>query len=272
VNDPASETYFGWAKQTSGLEVPDPALDFYNVKEDVPRGEVRIRWYRSKVTGADRRIYIYTPPGYDDGKARYPVLYLQHGSGESERGWTSQGRANFILDNLIAAKKARPMIIVMESGYASKPGEEDQRGNAAFSDVVANDLVPLIDSTYRTIAKRESRAIAGLSMGGGQAIRTGLAHLDLFGSIGIFSGAVRDFDAQTSFDGFFAKPDEANRKLKLLWIGCGTEDGLIASARKMHGTLEKSGIKHQWWEGAGSHEWQVWRKHLHEFAQQVFQP
>ncbi len=197
TTDPSSETYFGWARQTSGLEVPDPELDFYDARS-VPHGEVRLRWYSSKVTGTLRRIYVYTPPDYDQNlQRRYPVLYLQHGAGESERGWTAQGRANFILDNLIAAGKVRPMIIVMENGYAIQAGAppvEGSRGSQAFEQLVVHDLVPMIDVTYRTLADRNHRAIAGLSMGAGQALQTGLANLDKFAYVAGFSGGVRDFD------------------------------------------------------------------------------
>src|SRR5690349_15171025 len=131
ANDPGSETFFGWGKQSGGLEVPDPALDFYEFK-DVPHGDVHVHWYRSSVTGQARRAFVYTPPDYDAAaRSRYPVLYLQHGAGESERGWTNQGRANFILDNLIAAKAAVPMLVVMDNGYAT---------NGTFEDVVLKDL------------------------------------------------------------------------------------------------------------------------------------
>ncbi len=177
ANDPATFTYFGWNKECSGIEVPDKTLDFYDVK-DVPHGDVRAHWYYSKTTAAWRRAYVYTPPDYDKNpKARYPVLYLQHGSGESERGWTAQGRANFILDNLIAAKKAQPMIIVMENGMvAAKAGAAPAgaRRNEAFGEVVTNDLIPMIDAAYRTMPDRTHRAIAGLSMGAGQATQIGL--------------------------------------------------------------------------------------------------
>jgi len=277
ANDPSSETYFGWGRQSSGLEVPDPALDFYDAK-DVPHGDVHIHWYRAATTGQMRRVHVYTPPGYDASpKRRYPVLYLQHGAGESERGWTAQGRANFILDNLIAAGKASPMIIVMENGYASKPGAPPAagqlRGNEAFGEVVVKDLIPEIDKSYRTLADRSHRAIAGLSMGGGQAMNTGLGNLDKFASIGCFSGAVtRNFDIKTSFNGAFADPAGFNKRVPLLWIGCGTEDSLVAGSRALHNALQTAGVRHVWWEGAGLHEWQVWRKHLHEFAQLVFRP
>ena len=267
MNDPSSETYFGWAQPTSGLEVPDPTIDFYDVKR-VPHGDVRVHTYRSEVTDAFRQAYIYTPPGYDTNtNMRYPVLYLQHGSGESERGWTQQGKANFILDNLIAAGKAKPMIIVMEKGYAVKPGSDNTQ---VFQDVVIRDLIPEIDRAYRTKADRDHRAIAGLSMGAGQALAIGLTNLDRFAYIGAFSGGMRNFAPETSFGGVFRSPAAANNKLRLLWIGCGTGDGGFATAKGGHEALYRAGVKHIWFEGPGSHEWQVWRKHLHAFAPLLF--
>lgn len=271
ANDPASETYFGWGKQSSGIEVPDRSLDFYEPK-NVPHGEVHMHWYHASVTGTLRRAYVYTPPGYKaNNKTRYPVLYLQHGAGESERGWTSQGRANFILDNLIASGKAKPMIVVMENGYAVKAGQESPRGNEGFTELVIRDLIPEIDNSYFTKFDREHRAIAGLSMGGGQAMNTGLANLDKFAYVASLSGASgRGFDPQTSFSGVFKDPAAANKKLKLLWIGCGTEDFLYPSAKNLHEELTKLGVKHEWWEGPGLHDWQVWRKHLHALAPLLF--
>ncbi len=223
VNDPASETYFGWGKQTSGVEVPEKGIDFYDVK-DVPHGQVRAFWYHSKVTGTPRRAFVYCPPGYDANTAkRYPVLYLQHGAGEDERGWSTQGRMNFILDNLIAAGKARPMIVVMDQGYAAKAGaKQPGQQPSAFEEVVLGDLIPAIDAEYRTLADREHRAIAGLSMGAGQALQIGLTHLDKFSCVGAFSGASRKFDAQTSYGGALKDVAEFNKKVRLLWIGAGT--------------------------------------------------
>ncbi|MBI2687261.1 MAG: esterase [Acidobacteria bacterium] len=272
VNDPNSETYFGWARQSSGIDVPDAALDFYEPK-DVPHGDVRMHWYRSRVTGLMRRAFVYTPPGYDaNPRTRYPVLYLQHGSGESERGWTAQGRANFILDNLLAAGMAKPMIIVMENGYGTRPGETTQRGNEAFPDVVIQDLIPEIDKAYRTKTGRESRAIAGLSMGGGQAMQIGLANLDRFAYIGTFSGAgARNFDIATSYNGVFKDTAAFNKKVKLLWIGCGREDSLFAGSSTLHQALDQAGVRNTWYEGPGLHDWQVWRIHLHEFIPKLFQ-
>jgi enterochelin esterase-like enzyme len=267
MNDPSSETYFGWAQPTSGLEVPDPALDFYDLKP-IPHGEVRVHLYRSGTTGQFRQAYVYTPPDYETStKERFPVLYLQHGSGESERGWTQQGKANLILDNLIAAGKARPMIIVMEKGYAAKPGGDNAK---AFHDLVIRDLIPEIDRSYRTLADGNHRAIAGLSMGAGQALSIGLANLDRFGYIGAFSGGMRNFDPKTSFGGVLSDPSVASKRIRLLWIGCGTGDGGFAGTKAAHEALDRLGVKHVWFEGAGSHEWQVWRKHLYAFAPLLF--
>lgn len=276
VNDPSSETYFGWAKQNSGIEVPDKTLDFYDVK-DVPHGDVRIRWYRSKVTGAWRRAYVYVPEGYDtDVKRRYPVLYLQHGSGESERGWTAQGRANFILDNLIAAGRAKPMIVVMDNGYATKLGAPEPapasggppRGNAAFPQVVVEDLIPATDAAFRTLANRENRAIAGLSMGAGQAIQIGFANLDKFSAIGSFSGGMRNFDPKTYFAG--EAGDRVRKNVRLLWIGSGDRDGAYANGKDVATKMREAGFNAVWFECPGGHEGQVWRKSLHDFAPRLF--
>jgi enterochelin esterase-like enzyme len=234
---------------------------------------VRAHWYYSKVTGMWRRAIVYTPPYYDrDTQARYPVLYLQHGAGESERGWTSQGRANFILDNLIAQKKAQPMIVVMENGMVApkaggnsvpaRPGAAPRR-NEAFGDMVVNDLIPMIDATYRTIPDRTHRAIAGLSMGAGQAMQIGFANLDKFGYIGAFSGG-----GVVGLD--FGKSEP---KPLLVWMGAGTaESGRMTSAKATVEAMNKAGIPAVWFEAPGtSHEWQTWRKCLLDFTPRLFQ-
>ena len=272
--DPGSLLYFGWAKWTSAVEIPDPALDFY-LPRQVPHGHVRQHWYWSEITATYRKCLVYTPPGYDrDLQTRYPVLFLQHGSGESELGWTMQGKANFILDNLIAGGEALPMIIVMDNGYAAQPGAENPaqvRGPYnRFADLVVDELVPLIDRDFRTIGNRENRAIAGLSMGAGQALQIGLAHPELFSSIGAFSGGSRSFDVQTSYSGVFADAARFNQQYRLFWMGCGALDGGYAAATAMHESLENHGIRHVWYPGPGSHEWQVWRRHLHEYARLLF--
>jgi len=268
VNDPASETFFGWGRESSGIEVPAKDLDFYDLK-DVPHGDVHIHAYRSGSLGTFRSAYVYTPPGYDANRSkRYPVLYLQHGAGESERAWTKQGKANLILDNLIAAGKAKPMILVMENGYATSV--RDNRAGIsireAFDKLVSQELIWNIDSSYRTLADKDNRAIAGLSMGGGEAIYTGLKHADLFSWVAGMSGGTQLLDLV---------PGEAGRAvalrfLKLLWLGYGTEDGGYPAAVKVHRDLEPKHVPHVWFETSGSHEWQVWRKCLYELAQRLF--
>ncbi len=299
VNDPSSETYYGTGKMTSGIEIPEEGVDDYSPK-DVPHGEVRERWYHSKTTQQWRRIFVYTPPGYDaDREARYPVLYLQHGGGEDERGWPNQGRVSFILDNLVAARKARPMIVVMEQGYARRPGDpptptrpparpagagqnpparpDFSRMFSAFEEVMVNDLIPMIDATYRTIPDRDHRAMAGLSMGGMQTFQITLKHLDLFAYIGGFSGAGGGFggpfDPKTANGGVMANADEFNGKVRLLWLGIGTTEPtrMYESVKNYHEALQKAGIKHVYYESPGtSHEWLTWRRCLKEFAPLLF--
>lgn len=280
VNDPGSDTFFGTGKPTSGIEIPEKGVDFYHPK-DVPHGEVRSRWYTSKTTGQTRHIMVYTPPGYEaDTKQRYPVLYLQHGGGEDETGWTRQGKVNFILDNLIADKKAVPMIVVMEKGYAARTGiTPEPKGKgfnfSAFEDVVIKELIPLIDSTYRTIADREHRAIAGLSMGGAQAMQIGLNHLDTFSVVAAFSGAGK-VDPKSSYGGIFADPATFDKKVSLLYLHSGTvglDAGIHKGAKALYETLQQGGAKNVVFrdlEGQG-HEWQTWRYAFHDFAPRLFQ-
>jgi len=289
VSDPASETFYGVSREYSGIEIPSAGEDFYEVK-NVPHGEVRERNYFSKVTGAWRRIFVYTPPDYDTSKARYPVLYLQHGGGEDERGWPNQGRVNLIMDNLIAEKKCKPMIIVMEKGAATRAGEKpptfggDKRPPAGFDligaldDMFVKDLIPMIDSTYRTKADREYRAMAGLSMGGMQTFAITLNHLDKFAWIGGFSGAGGNFgggtfDPKTANHGVFAYPAAFNKKVHLVWLGIGTAepDYMRASVLNYHDALDQAGIKTVLYQSPGTaHEWQTWRRDLKEFAPRLF--
>ena len=281
VNDPASDAFFGTGRPTSGIEIPEKGVDFYHAK-DVPHGDVRSRWYKSKVTGQTRHILVYTPPGYDtDLQQRYPVLYLQHGAGEDETGWTRQGHANFILDNLIAAGKARPMIVVMEKGYATRagapagPAGKGKGGGSAFEEVVLKDLIPLIDSTFRTVADREHRAIAGLSMGAGQAMQIGLTHLDTFSAVGAFSGAGKA-DPKTAYGGVFADPAAFDMKVRLLYLHSGTvslDAGIHKSAESLYQALQQAGIKNVVFRDAKglAHEWQTWRYALYDFAPRLFQ-
>jgi enterochelin esterase-like enzyme len=273
---PNSNTYFGWAKWTSMIEIPDDKLDFYLTK-NVPHGEVRQHFYYSKTTQVTRKCLVYTPPGYDKNlKMKYPVLYLQHGSGESELGWTMQGKANFILDNLIAEGKAKPFIIVMDNGYAPRPGAENQytpRGNDnLFEDLVTKELIPVIDSAYRTLSDQKNRAIAGLSMGGGQAVRIGFDHPELFGTVATFSGSGLGpgFDIQTSLNGIFKDAAKFNQTYRLFFIGSGTLEPAFPAMKEMFETLKQHGINTAFSGPFGSHEWQVWRVHLYDFAQKAF--
>ena len=290
VNDPSSETFFGTGKDASGIEIPEKGVDYY-LPKDVPHGDVRERWYKSAITGSWRRVYVYCPPGYDtDRDSRYPVLYLQHGAGEDERGWSNQGRAAFIMDNLIAERKAAPMLVVMEKGYAARAGETPAPGGpprpgqgrmfSAFEDVVTKDLIPYIDSTFRTIPDREHRALAGLSMGGFQAYSIGLKHTDLFSSIGGFSGAGggfggAPFDVKTAFAGVMADPAAFNQRMRVLFLSIGTAEAqrMQDSIRGFHDALDKAGIKTVLYESPGTdHEWQTWRRSLREFAPMLFRP
>jgi enterochelin esterase-like enzyme len=294
VCDPASETFYGMGRMASGIEIPTAGEDFYQVK-DVPHGEVRERSYFSKTTGNWRRIFVYTPPGYDqDTQARYPVLYLQHGGGEDERGWVNQGHMSHLMDNLIAEKKAVPMIVVMEKGYARKAGEPEvplrppSGGGAmpsdfsrmfdALGEVFTKDLIPMIDSTYRTKPDRTNRAMAGLSMGGMQTFVIGLANLDTFAWLGGFSGAGGGFgggtfDPKTAHGGVMADAKDFNDKVRLLFLSIGTAEGerFYASVKGYRDSLEAAGIKTAYYESPGTaHEWHTWRRSLHEFAPLLF--
>ena len=292
VNDPASETFYGTGKNASGIEIPEKGVDFYSPR-DVPHGEVRERWYRSSTTQGWRRVFVYKPPGYDSERdIRYPALYLQHGGGEDERGWPNQGRVAFIMDNLIAERKAVPMLVVMEKGYATKPGEQPTPPGPAgarpdfaarfraFDEVVTKDLVPFIDSTYRTIPDRDHRALAGLSMGAFQAFTIGLNHLDLFSHFGGFSGAGGGFgggafDPKTAHNGVMADAEAFNRRVRTLFLSIGTAENerFQQSVRGYNDALTKAGLKTVFYESPGTdHEWLTWRRSLREFAPLLFRP
>jgi enterochelin esterase-like enzyme len=270
---PYAEVFYGWGRVCHGLEVPggnDPGRAL-----DVSHGDVCLHWYPSPITGRLRRATVYTPPSYaTDLDRRYPVLHLQHGSGESDRGWTWQGKTNFVLDNLLAEGACEEMIVVMDNGYATPAGVEadphPRGGDNVFEDVLLGEQIPDIGRRFRTLDGCGNRALAGLSMGAGQAMRIGFKHLDTFGWIGAFSGGGRGFDPATSFDGVFADPKAIDSRLRLLWMGCGRLDGGYESAKTMHETLDASGIAHGWLETEGAHEWRDWQFHLQAFAQRLF--
>ena len=226
--DPASESYFGTGRMSSGIEVPSPGEDFY-LPKDVPHGDIGAHYYFAGSTGKIRRCFVYTPPGYDGNlTARYPVLYLQHGMGEDARGWPAQGRVGFILDNLIAEGKARPMLVVMDDGDIT-PGAMGgpRRGGGPmfwdkFTQVIIEDIIPMIDSTYRTIPDREHRAIAGLSLGGTQTLGIAQAHLDEFAYIGVFSAPFGFPQIPGGFNGLLGDPAAFAKQVKVLFVSIGT--------------------------------------------------
>jgi len=297
VSDTNTHAFFGGGKYTSMVEVPEPGSSYYSI-QDVPHGAVREVWYNSKVTGTWRHAMVYLPPDYDrQTKVHYPVLYLQHGAGEDETGWIRQGHANFILDNLLAEKSCKPMIIVMAYGYARRAGEAppDLTGKpfgspemlkamqdmaAAFEDDVTQVLIPYIDSTFRTLSDRDHRAMAGLSMGGMQTFQITLNHLDLFSYIGGFSGAGgmlvlgdRKLDPKTDYNGVLADPAAFLKKVHLLWLGVGTKEPerMRAGLLRLHTSLQDANIQHVFYESPGTdHEWQTWRRDLKDFAPRLF--
>jgi len=283
VSDPASESYFGWGKMSSGIEVPETGASYYSLK-NVPHGDVRQKWYFSNTTQAWRRCFVYCPPDYNNNlNKKYPVLYLQHGSGEDERSWSVQGKADIIMDNLLAEGKALPMIVVMDQGYAVRAGApapvpgQQPSGPSAFEDVVIKDLIPFIDSNFRTLSDRDHRAMAGLSMGGMQTIQITMSNLDKFAYIGGFSGAGRfsgaGLDVSKDYNGVLADADAFNKKVKLLWIGIGTSEpqNMYKAVNGFHMSLSAAGIKHVYYESPGTdHEWLTWRRSLNEFAPLLF--
>jgi enterochelin esterase-like enzyme len=277
VLDPANpELKNGRALDASIVEVPGNPPRFDQLQA-VPHGALSIRTYRSTPLNKFRKLYVYTPPQYDSEPARrFPVLYLRHGSGDNEENWSDTGRAGIILDNLIAQRKAAPMIIVMPNGDTdgSWAGGSSPEGIEMLGRELLTDIIPMIDKTYRVSPGRENRAITGLSMGGGQAFTIGLKHLDLFAWVGEFSsGLVSDteFQLEKHLPGFLDQPDEVNRKLKLLFLSCGTEDPRFPGQLDLGDKLKAHGIRYVWYPTPGVHEWKVWRHALAEFAQKVFQ-
>jgi enterochelin esterase-like enzyme len=256
----------------SMVEVPAEAPAVWEPR-DVPHGSVEINWQKSAViNGETRWIWVYTPPGYErDLKRRYPVLYLFHGSNDTAGGWTLAGHANFILDNLLAEKKAVPMIIVMPFGHAVPFGARGGQVNNTdlYDQYVVKDVMPLIESKYRVASGRENRAIAGLSMGGGQSITLGFRHLDLFSAIGAFSAAIQG-DFEKMFPQVLANPKDTNAKLQVLWFACGKQDSLFDRSQKFSELLASRQIKHTFRPTEGAHVFKVWRQYLSEFAPLLF--
>jgi len=256
--------------RTSILHLPgQPALvhDF----QDVPHGVIHLHTYHSKSVGRVREFAVYTPPGYDrDPAVKYPVLYLQHGSGDNQATWTVHGKAHWILDNLLAAGKTRPMLVVMMDGHAVTGGNGGAGASSntqLFERDLLEDVLPAVEQAYHVKTDAANRAIVGLSMGGEQALRIGLTHTDRFGWIGGFSAAAPSRDA---IAGALADGATVNRQVKLLWIGCGKDDFLLKRNEEFIALLKEAGIQHEWHLGDGDHSWPVWRRYLADLAPRLF--
>ena len=283
VNDTGSQAFHGWARPTSGIEIPT-GEDFFEPK-NVPHGEVREHWYYSEITGTWRHAFVYTPAEYESNPdKKYPILYLLHGSGENERGWSLQGRMSFIMDNLIAVKKAEPMVIVMDNGYAvaKDPTAYPQvtansRNNRSvvLADVYIKEIIPEMESFYRVKPGRENRAMAGLSMGGGQTAYIGLNNPELFSALGFFSAGGVPTDVLTDptlYNGLFADAASFNKTMKVFWLGAGTDEpSLIKRYAELKEGFAKAGINATFYESEGTaHEWHTWRRCLYQFAPLLF--
>ena len=265
----------GVRSSSSLFEVPAEKPSFYDA-QPVPHGTVRVQWYESKAIGAVRSVHVYTPPDYDHNKkARYPALYLLHGSGDTDGGWVDIGRANFILDNLIASGSVKPMVVVMPFGhpypavgFGGRPAHPDA---SLFERELLDEILPMVERTYRVSRHPDDRAIAGLSMGGGQALAIGFTHLDRFRWIGVFSAGLfgrEDWDARLK--DAVADPAATNKKLRAFWIGCGKSDRTLEAAEKLDQFLTQHEIRHTFTATEGAHTWRVWRNYLRDFSQLLF--
>ena len=280
--DPATETFFGCNREAGGIEIPEGSEgDYYRPQQGVPAGQVRSIYYYSNAKGEWRHAMVYTPAEYElkkNAKKRYPVLYLQHGMGEDETGWSKQGRMQHIMDNLIHQGEAVPMIVVMESGDIKAPfqGGDNRQGMStygnSFYDVLLKDLIPYIDANFRTLTDRDHRAMAGLSWGGHQTFDVVLANMDKFAWMGTFSGAIFGLDLKTAYDGVFTRPDEFNKKMHCLFMMSGTEGmDKMFGTKKMVEDLNAMGIKAEYYESTGTdHEWLTWRRGLRQFVPKIF--
>jgi len=265
-------------RYASLLIVPGEASDVFEIN-DVPHGTLSKIWYDSPSLHLNRRMYVYTPPGYESSNEKYPVFYLLHGGGGDEDAWTALGRANWILDNLIATGKAKPMIIVMTNGNAfqtsslmtSPDAPEMTRENyrqysGLFEKSLVMDVIPFIEKNYRVKASKENRAIAGLSMGGGHTVTATTEYPDVFGYIGVFSAGLFDANAEMS-DKFMALKNSGINKY---WVGVGKDDFVMESTKRLLDVLEKTGIEYEYHESAGGHTWANWRDYLFIFAPELF--
>ncbi|WP_226638483.1 alpha/beta hydrolase-fold protein [Novosphingobium profundi] len=274
--DPLGKTFSEELKGTnSTFEVTGEEGAFQTWRKDVPHGTVATLEYWSQALGIKRRAHVYTPPGYMKDAASYPVLYLVHGAGDSDDSWTSVGHAHTILDNLIAEGKAKPMIVVMPDGHTPLREGVMTLDNPDFGNDLLGDLIPYIDAHYRTDARAQARAMAGLSMGGSHTLRNGLTHPETFHWIGVFSMGLAEGSAFNGVDTYAAKYDAALRRdaaeLDLVYYAMGREDFLHETVAPTRALLDRYGIAHVYNETGGGHEWVNWRRYLADFAPRLFQ-
>lgn len=276
VIDPATETFFGCNREAGAIEIPEgPEGDYYRPQQGIDHGQLRSIYYYANATQEWRHAMVYTPAEYEKGKKRYPVLYLQHGMGEDETGWSKQGHMQHIMDNLIASKEVVPMIVVMESGDVKAPfrGGDNRQGfseyGASFYKVMIQDLIPTIDSKFRTLTDRDHRAMAGLSWGGHQTFDLVLNNMDKFAWMGAFSGAIFGLDVKTAYHGVFTRPDEFNKRIHYLYLSCGSEENFGTEA--LVKSLRDNGIKTDFYVSPGTHhEWLTWRRCFRQFIPHLF--
>lgn len=262
---------YGCFRNINFFEMPDNDSGFY-LLQDVPHGTIRMDYYKSSVTGRMRNCFVYTPPGYEtSAQKRYPVLYLQHGGGESEAGWIWQGKINYILDNLLAQGECEEMIVVMNSGYSFHPDGSAHPSRGCMDEVLTRDCIPFIDGKYRTIPDRRARAMAGLSMGGFQSQATVLRHMDIFSSLGLFSAVLILNDGNDDYTSVFADAEGFNSQMDLFFVATGEQETDMLAANQKHiDELTQSGIQCVFYTTPGYHEWQVWRYSAREFLKLVF--
>ncbi|MNQ54351.1 Carbohydrate acetyl esterase/feruloyl esterase precursor [compost metagenome] len=276
VADPSSDTFYGMGRMASGIEIPNKEGDFYALKT-VPHGDIRIKKYFSKATNSWREMFVYTPPGYENSTEKYPVLYLLHGGGEDQTGWATQGKANLVLDNLIADKKAKPMVIAMLDGNMGNTGGVpgfNENALKAFENELKVGAIPFVESNFKVATDAKNRALAGLSMGGLQTLYAGVKNSDMFSSIGVFSSGWWANNSTLSAPQYeFMKNNAAviNSNIKNFWISMGgKEDIAFENCKIMMSKFDEMGIKYQYSEYPGGHSWPVWRHDLMMFAPLLF--
>ena len=281
VADPASQTFYGCGRWSSAIEIQEAGMDDFEFK-NVPHGEVRTVYYFSKVDESWRPLMVYTPAGYNENKQDYPVVYIQHGGGEDHRGWMQQGRTAQIMDNLIAAGKAVPMIVVSANSNVrlrngGMGGGYSWEGMQPFRSELIENVIPFVEKNYRVKKDRKSRAMCGLSMGGGQSFYIGLRDPEVFANVGVFStgmfggiSGASNFNLETEVPGILTDTKTFNKQFDVFFMSCGEQDPRIEYTRSIVKKMRDGGVNVRFNSYPGDHEWQVWRKSLHEFAQYLF--